>query len=156
MPQAPTDADPAHWQRYFAMTANNRAWDLSVEARDAAADRELLDAAHASAWHWRAAGTELNHMRATMLLAETHALLGHGATALAYAQDMRTYFLAKADTPDWETAFAHAIFAHAAHAAGRGDLHAASHRDAVASLEAIADPEDRALVLATFRQVPAP
>ena len=156
MPQPPADAEPAHWQRYFAMTANNRAWDLSVQARDAAADRELLDAAHASAWHWRAAGTELNHMRAAMLLAETHALLGHGATALAYAQDMRTYFLAQPDTPDWEIAFAHVIFAHAAQAAGQSALHAAAYRAAVASLDAIADPEDRAIVLKTFQQVAAP
>jgi hypothetical protein len=156
MPQPPTDTDTAHWQRYFAMTANNRAWDLAAQARDTAADRELLDAAHASAWHWRFAGTELNHMRAAMLLAETHALLGHGGTALAYAQDMHAYFTGKADTPDWEIAFAHAIFAHAAHAAGRTDQHAAAYRDAARSLDAIADPEDRAIVLQTFRQVPAP
>jgi hypothetical protein len=76
----------------------------------------MQDAAHASAWHWAAVGNELNRMRATMLLAEVHALLGHGATALAYAREMRGYFLA-ADAPDWELAFTHAVHAHAAHAA---------------------------------------
>jgi hypothetical protein len=138
------------------MEGNNRAWDLSEQARDAATDRELLDAAHASAWHWRVAGTELNHMRAAMLLAHVHALLGHGETAIEYAQDMHDYFLGKADTPDWEIAFAHVIFAHAALAAGQPELHARAHADASASLQAIADPEDRAIVQKTFDQVPAP
>jgi hypothetical protein len=30
----------------------------------------MLDAAHASAWHWAKVGSELNRMRATLLLAE--------------------------------------------------------------------------------------
>jgi hypothetical protein len=156
MPQPPADADPLHWHRYFAMQGNNRAWDLAVQARATAADRELLDAAHASAWHWRVAGTEQNHMRSAMLLAEVHSLLGHGATALSYANEMHAWFLARPDTPDWEMAFAHAILAHAAHAAGDHALHVRSYRDASASLAAIADPEDRAIVQQTFQQVPAP
>src|SRR6266496_46965 len=117
MARSPEDTDLVSWHRHFAMEANNRAWQLSIEPRDPVRDREMLDAAHASAWHWQVAGTKLNHMRATMLLAEVHALLGHGRTALAYAREMREYFVHKADTPDWETAFAHAVYAHAAHAA---------------------------------------
>jgi hypothetical protein len=55
-----------------------------VQTRSAAEDQEMLNAAHASAWHWAGVGTELNRMRATMLLAEVHALLGLGQSALAY------------------------------------------------------------------------
>src|SRR5947199_3169548 len=101
MPQPPTSTDAAAWQRHFAMQANNVAWELSTQPRGAARIAELLDAAHASAWHWKAIGNELNRMRATMLLAQVHALAGHGATALTYAREMRDYFLASQDTPDW-------------------------------------------------------
>jgi hypothetical protein len=156
MARPPDNSDPAAWHRHFAMEANNRAWQLSVEPRDLAKDREMLSAAHASAWHWALVGTELNHMRAKMLLAEIHALLGHGATALAYAREMREYFLSKADTPDWELAFTHAVYAHAAHAAGDLVQHRAAYQEAAAAVAAISGEEDRAIVLKTLRQVAAP
>lgn len=156
MLEPPGSTDTAAWQRYFAMQANNAAWELSTQPMDAAHAAELLDAAHASAWHWKAVGTELNRMRATMLLAQAHALAGHGASALAYAREMRDYFLARSDTPDWEIAFAHAVHAHAAHAAGRNDEHRASYAAATSAVQAIAKPQDRAIVEKTFRLVPSP
>ena len=139
-----------------AATSNNRAWALSVRLRTAAEDREMLDAAHASAWHWGQGGTELHRMRATMLVAEVHALLGYGTSAWQFASEMHAYFLARPETPDSERAFAHAILAHAAAVDGRGDEHRAAYADATAALAAIADPEDRAIVYDTFRHVPVP
>lgn len=116
----------------------------------------MLDTAHTSAYHWAQVGTELNRMRACMLLAEAHALLGHGMTALAMATEMSDYFLARGDTPDWELAFTHAIHAHAAHVAGDPVAHRDSYRAAVAALAAIRDEEDRSIVAKTFNLVPAP
>jgi hypothetical protein len=156
MPSPPDNADPISWHRHFAMHANNRAWALSVETLDLAGRAEMLDAAHAAAWHWSRVGTELNRMRAIMLLAEAHAVLGHGDLALAYAEEMRGYFLGKDDTPDWETAFAHAIYAHAAHAAGEIASYRAAYEDATAAIGAIAKEQDRAIVLKTFDLIPAP
>ena len=101
-------------------------------------------------------GNELNHARATMLLAQAHALLGHGRTALAYAQEMRDYFLARQESADWEVALTHAIHAHAAHAAGEMDVHRAAYAQASAAVAAIAGAQDRAIVEQTFRQVPLP
>lgn len=156
MPDAPEDTRPESWHRHFAALANNRAWALAEQAPAARDDAELLGAAHAAAWHWQAVGTPLQCMRATLLLAQAHALLGLGRTALAYAEEMRSYFLARPDTPDWELALVHAVHAHAARAAGEARLHAESYAAARAALEAVADPQDRAIVAATFRQVPAP
>ena len=144
------------WHREVAMQCNNRAWALSVQQRSPAEDREMLDAAHASAWHWALVGTELNRMRAVMLLAEVHAQLGHGATSLVLAEEMRSFFLAREETPDWELAFTHAIHAHCAHAAGRTELHRAAYHEAARALAAVADEEDRQIVSQTFDQVPAP
>jgi nicotinamide mononucleotide (NMN) deamidase PncC len=155
MPQQVTDSDLQDWHKRFAATANNRAWELSVLERTAEQDQEMLDAAHASAWHWNAIGTELNRMRATMLLAEVHALLGFGESALRYAEEMRAYFVAR-ETADWELAFTHVIHAHAASAVGAVEKHRIAYQSAEIALKAIADDEDRAIVNKTFRQVPLP
>jgi hypothetical protein len=63
MSNLPEDANPEHWQRYFAIEFNNRAWSLTTRPRSADEDREMLNTAHASALHWNAIGTELNRMR---------------------------------------------------------------------------------------------
>jgi hypothetical protein len=143
------------WHRRFAAAGNNRAWDLSVQTRNAAEDKEMLNAAHSSAWHWTMVGTELNCMRAIMLLAEVHALLGFGQSALAYAEEMRTYFL-QVPSPAWEVAFVHVVHAHAASAAGETEKHRASYGLAVAALEAISSEQERANVASTFSHVPEP
>jgi len=145
----------AERERQHALKCNNRAWELSTRSRTPAEDREMLDAAHASAWHWAQVGTELNRMRATMLLAEVHAALRFGVSALKYAEEMRAYFL-EHGAPDWELAFTHAVYAHAAHAAGRLDEHRMAHAQAEAALEAVKGEENRAIVLKTFELVPRP
>lgn len=155
MPQHPREPDIASWHRYFAIECNNAAWDLAGRARTAPEDEQMLQAAHAAAFHWDQVGEELNRMRATMLLAKVHALLGKNPSALRYAEEMQTFFLER-DTPDWEIAFAHAIYAHAAYVAGDYTAHARAYRDALQALEVIADPEDHMLVRITFDQVPPP
>lgn len=68
---------------------------------------------------------------------------------------MRSYFLGR-DTPDWELAFTHAIYAHAACVAGEPADHRSAYQEATVALAAIADEEDRAIVLRTLSQVPVP
>ena len=69
MPGTPTAEELHDRHRYFAVECNNRAWDLAAKPRTAAEDDEMLNAAHAAAYHWRAVGTDLHAMRARMLLA---------------------------------------------------------------------------------------
>lgn len=148
-------ADLQRWHERFAVECNNRAWALSVQNRSGTEDREMLDAAHASAWHWAQVGSELNRMRATTLVAEVHASLGMGAPSFALAETMRDYFLGR-ETPDWEIACAHAVYAHAAHAAGRFAEHRDAYARATDALAAIADEEDRKIIAKTFDRVPRP
>jgi len=155
MPKLPENTDPKNWHRYFAIECNNRAWALAVQDRTPSEDEEMLNIAHAAAFHWQIAGEELNHMRAKMLLAEVHALLGYGKSALAYADGIRTYFLNR-ETPDWEVAFTHAIYAHAASAAEDVDAHGKAYSEAERAIELIADEADREIVLETFNRVPVP
>ncbi len=156
MPQLPEDTKPDAWHRYFAMECNNRAWDLAGQpVRSEDESWEMLNAAHAAAWHWNIVGTELNRMRARMLLAQVHALIGFGDSAQHLSGQVRTYFLSR-ETDDWELAFVHTIHAHAAFAAGDLVTHRDSYQDAIQALDAIADDEDRKIVLQTFNQVPVP
>ncbi len=155
MPHIPESTNPEDWHRYFAVENNNRAWELAARSRTEEEDREMLNSAHASALHWNVAGAELNHMRAKTLLAEVHALLGFGSSALAYVEEVREFFLNR-DSADWEIAFLHTIHAHAAHVAGEFDLHGSAYAEAVRTIEAIVDEEDRKIVLSTFNLVEEP
>ena len=152
----PDKAELEKWHKYFAIENNNIAWNLaSKPMRTTAESAEMMHAAHASALHWGKIGTELNIMRATMLLAEVHALKGLFNSSLAYAEKVSVYF--EQHKPyDWELAFVHTIHAHAAAVAGRKDLHASQYHAAKRAIEAIADEEDRKIVLQTFNQVSVP
>lgn len=155
MRDATASEDATAWHRRFAAASNNRAWDLAEQTCNSAENQEMLNAAHASAWHWSKVGTELNRMRAIMLLSEVRALLGYGRSALAYAEEMREYFL-RVGAPDWETAFVHVIHAHAAAGAGEVVKHRASYESAVTALGNISNEEERRNVARTFSHVPKP
>ena len=71
----------------FAAAAFNHAWDL-IELKTRTDDdvRQMLDAAHASSWHWRHRddATPQNRSIADWQLSRVHALAGNGAMALDY------------------------------------------------------------------------
>lgn len=151
-----TPEERVKWTRWFAIECNNRAWKLADSlSRTLAEDEEMLHAAHAAALHWNDVGTQLNHMRATMLLGHVHALLGDGARAIRYAQESFDYVMAH-DSPPWEVAFAHAVLANAASAAHDRALHARHFETALAEGSALPDAEERAIFEAMFKAVPEP
>ena len=154
--KSPEDTEPGSWHRFFGASANNAAWALAELPAAEVNLRELLDAAHAAAWHWQHVGSELNRMRALMLLAQAHARAGLGTTALAYAGEVRAYFVGNSGTPDWEVAFTHVVHAHAAWSAADREQHAQSYAQAVEAVAAISDEEDRKIVQRVFCHVPAP
>jgi len=155
MSNFPQDNTPAAWHRYFAIECNNLAWDLTVVARTADQDKQLVDLAHSAALHWQEAGTEPNHMRATMLLAEAHCLAGSPDLALRFGKTMHTYFTNQT-TDAWELALAHGILAHAVKLNGDTAQHASLYQLAQDALRRIDSNEDRAIVDATFQHIPAP
>ena len=156
MANEPTDLKPESWHRYFAIENNNLAWGLAAkQTRTPEEAARMLDSAHAASFHWGEVGNELNVMRAKTLLAEVHALLGFGQSALDIADEVRGFFLER-ETDDWEIALVHAIHAHAAASAGARDQHRESYLMAQNAFENIADEADRRIVLETFDQVPEP
>jgi len=146
----------ARSHRWHAVECNNLAWKLADQrGRSPIEDDAMLDAAHASAFHWGEVGTELHQARARMLLGQVYAALGRGETALKFAR-LSFDYLETHNPPDWELAFAHAILAHAAIAAGDRDLHRLHHARAQELGQEIADPEDREIFLRTFGVIPGP
>jgi hypothetical protein len=115
----------------------------------------MLNAAHSAAWHWAKIGNELNNMRAKMLLARVHTLVGYQSSALDLASEVRSYFVGRA-TPAWELAFVHAIYAHAAHLTGNQVEHRSAYEDALAASALIETDGDRKIFRETFDLVPAP
>jgi len=154
--ERPSADDIATWQKRFAVVCNNRAWQLVENAERTPSDmHEMLHAAHASAWHWARVGTALNKARANLLLGMAHALASDGPLALRYAMSAFNYFN-EHEAPDWEQAFTHAALAAAAKAAGNPGLHREHYAEAQRLGEAIVAPEDRAVFLRSFSQVPRP
>lgn len=154
--RTPEGTSPETWHRFFGASANNAAWTLAELPADELGPKALLDAAHAAAWHWQHIGNELHCMRACTLLALAHARAGLGATALAYAGEMRAYFIGRPTTPDWEIAMTHVVHAYAAAAADDKAQHAASYAEGLRALAAIARDEDRDIVKRVLAHVPAP
>ncbi len=115
----------------------------------------MLLAAYTAAFHWSKVGNELNFMRADLLLAHAHALLGHAAEALRYAQSVLVFCEAN-PCEDWDLAFAHTALAHAAVVAGDARLHRQHYALAQATGQAIKDQEDRDVFLAEFARIATP
>ena len=134
---------------FMAVEANNRAWGLSTAVRTPADDREMVDAAHAAAWHWSKVGTELNAVRADALLAEVYALIGEGARAWTYVERVDAYFAANPGEP-WELAFLWLTKARAAKAMGKMADYAQFRAEAVARIDAL-EADDREIVMESFR-----
>jgi hypothetical protein len=83
--EAPFDLSQAH--RWFAVEANNQSWSVLEGARRSAADiEEMIDAAHAAAWHWRRVGSTLNELRAQCLLTTAYGVAGRGEAASRHAE----------------------------------------------------------------------
>ena len=156
MPDQPTEDDIRKWHRWFAVECNNRAWRLSeAPARSATEDAEMLDAAHAAAFHWSKVGTEVHRARADMLLAHVHALVAQPEVAMHYAKASFDSVTSR-QSPDWELAFAHAVLAHAAAVASNAEVHSRHHALAKQMGRSLPNAEEREIFDATISRIPVP
>jgi hypothetical protein len=156
MSHEPSADEIARWHRWFAAEMHNRTWTLAeTRERTPAEDEEMLLSAHAAALHWGQVGTALNKNRAAMLLGHVLALCGNGAQAMLFARRSCDYIMSH-ESPDWEIAFAHAVLANAARAAGDAALYSEQYALAKSCGEAIADPEEKEIFERSFNLLPVP
>jgi hypothetical protein len=144
--------------RWFGVELNNEVWDLidnGLTETTSLAEREhALYAAYASVYHWRQCGTVANHGRGEHLVASAAVAIGLVDVAARHA---RRYAELIAEHPaafeDWDRAFAAEALARVASRAGDPD--APRLRDeAQRAAEAVADQQDRDIVLARLAAAP--
>ena len=156
MNEKPTAEEVARWQRRFASQANNRAWALSEQAtRSEREDEEMRHAAHAAMYFWRVVGDAKNQAHAAQLIAHTYAILKQPRAAAQYLERCLPTFLEESANP-WERALAHAVAANVASVSGQAEDHAHHYSQAIKLTAALKDAEERAIIEATVRVVPAP
>jgi uncharacterized protein YndB with AHSA1/START domain len=129
--------------RAFARSLNGLVWRLLAKSdRSADEDARMVDAAHASQFHWREAGGP-PATRGEWLVSHVYAVLGRPEPALGHAR--RCLALADGDpaVADFDHAYTAEAMARALACAGDLDQAAAWHSRATAAGAAIADDEDR-------------
>jgi DNA-binding transcriptional MerR regulator len=155
VPTQPPTLDP-ETHRALGAGLFNRTWDLlEIESRTPAQDDEMVDTAHASAWHWRQVGTVANLARGHWMCSRVYAVVGRGEAAVHHARRANDILAAGGDgIKDWDVPAAAEAMARAL--AVTGDLAGAAewkHR-ATTALEAVADEEDRRVIEADLATLP--
>lgn len=129
----------------------NHTWTL-IELADRTPEQvdEMVNAAHASAWHWsKAGGTLANAARGAWQIARVYAALGRGEPAVWHAQrrvQLAEAAVAAGVADDWDVPAALEGLARAQAVAGDRAAAKATRARALAALDGIADPEDRQLI----------
>jgi uncharacterized protein YndB with AHSA1/START domain len=128
--------------RAFARSLNGLVWRLLAKPdRTADEDARMVDAAHASQFHWREAGGP-PATRGEWLVSHVYAVLGRPEPALVHARRCLT-LVEEPGVADFDHAYAAEAMARALACAGDLTQAAAWHSRATAAGAAIADDEDR-------------
>ena len=137
--------DESEAGKWFAIEANNKAWNLLEQAgRTVASDTEMLHAAHAACHHWMQVGTVTNHARAECLVALVNAELFLASSALRQSQHCLELVQSHtAEMQDWDVAFAYDCAARARAVSGELVLARELKNQARASGDQISDVEDK-------------
>jgi phage terminase Nu1 subunit (DNA packaging protein) len=136
----------------MAKQANGRAWQLLGQTeRSPAEEAELVEAACASLYHWRLAGSPVNRQRGLWLVAHVHTVLGDPVQAVKHARACMDITREHEDSmEDFDVAYAHEGLARALALAGEVDdarRHLAIAQEAGG---AISDPEDKGIFMTDF------
>jgi hypothetical protein len=145
-------ATPVAVLEALARQTNQACWALLGQDPEVAAD-ELVHLAHTSAWCWSRAGGPLEAARADWLLSHCYAVLGRPVEAGRYAAAS----LARCEAEgfgDFDLAYAYEAMARSAAAAGEPDSAGRWQAAALGQAGAVADPDDRALVLSDLAAGP--
>ena len=138
----------------LARTLFNGVWAL-LEKDDRTADEDdrMVHMAHASCHHWIEVGTAVNRVRGEWQCSRVYSTLERGEPALHHARRALEICIASG-IGDVDLAFCHEAMARASAVDGNHLAAAGWRTEAERSAAAIADPEDRAAVLADLATLP--
>jgi len=142
-------------ERQLAVDLFNRGWTLmETDERTSEQDDELVNTAHASAYHWTQVGTPANRARSEWQLSRVYVVLGRVEPALHHARRCREICEASPEAmEDWDLPYAHEALARAHALAGEADeagRHAAAARELSAGVVGAKDREHLEADLATL------
>jgi hypothetical protein len=141
-------------ERKLAVDLFNRAWELMERpTRSAAEDDELLHSAHASRYHWIAAGTTINAARGEWQCSRVYAVLGRSEPALHHARRCLELVREADDAEDWDEPFAHEALARANALAGEASAARRELELAREGAQCVADEDDRELLLKALETI---
>jgi len=137
---------------FFAKRYNGMTWELFAKADRTPEDSEkMLDYAHTSQAHWRAAGTGVHHQRGEWVIARAWIHIGDGEQALSHARRVEELTEAhRGEMEDFDFAFAYECMARAHAACGHTDEARKYLVLAQEAGEAINDEEDRQIFFDDF------
>ncbi|MBM2618375.1 hypothetical protein JIG36_22700 [Actinoplanes sp. LDG1-06] len=140
-------------ERQLAVDLFNGVWGLlERDDRTVEDDDRMIHMAHASRYHWGEVGEAVNRSRGEWQCSRVYAVLGRGEPALHHA--LRGLAICREhDIADWDLAFAFEALARAYGVRGETDKARENKERALAV--AIADDEDRELLLKDLATVPA-
>jgi DNA-binding transcriptional MerR regulator len=144
-------------QRQLAVDLYNSTWALIERPDRSAADTdEMIHRAHASRWHWARVGEAVNLARGEWLCSRVYATLGRGEPALWHAR--RCVEINEALSAEvresWDLPTAYEAMARASFAAGDPASGALWKAKATATLEDIADADDREQIAQDLATLP--
>jgi hypothetical protein len=142
------------WHRQVAVETFNRAWELlETPVRSPERDRELLELAFTSRYHWGVVGQDEQHMIGDWMIAHVASILGFGPLAERFASSALDTCRANGWS-DWRLASMLEGMARACAAIGDAhgrDRYAAEARRVLATVE---DQQDRELIAAQLASIP--
>jgi hypothetical protein len=142
------------WHRQVAVDSFNAAWELiDLPARTPAQDRELLELAFTSRFHWGVVGGDEEHMVGDWMIAHVASLEGLGELAHRYASTALDT-AREHGWDDWRLASMLEGMARASAAIGDDpgrDRYAAEARRVLATLD---DTNDRELIASQLASIP--
>ena len=140
--------------RELGRSLNGLVWQLLASTdRTNDDDARMVDAAHASQYHWRQAGGPPG-TRGEWLVSHVYAVLGRAEPALHHARRCLELTGAEPGVADFDHAYAAEAMARALACAGDLDQAAAWHTRATAAGAAISDGEDREIFTADLTTGP--
>lgn len=143
---APFDETAGH--RHFSAAAFNAAWEVIDDADRTEADiGDMIDAAHASRWHWRQREDlrPINVALSAWQLARAYAIDGDANRARTHAQESLDVCVAGSLGPFLE-GYAHEALARAAAVAGRDEERARELGVARRLATMVEEEDDRVLL----------
>ena len=148
-----TELDPQS-RRALAAGLFNRVWELLEKGdRTPEDDQELVNAAHASRYHWTGLGGAKEQAIGDWQISRVYSVLGRGEPAVHHARLALSY-ASQVDGETWLLASAYEGLARAYAVAG--DAHAAAEwkAKAVARLDEVTDADDRDIVQSDIDTLP--